>query len=218
MVLVEVVLGHERSFAVPMLRACALRTREFVGGVGLAALCGGQPVSPLRRPAGCLDVAALPLCPPKAFLGCSDRGGGVELDAELLGAAGGEHGGEPLERVAGRFDGRVLGVRPVGLLGEVEVVGGAAAGEGGVGELAAEAGVGEQEGGVGGEALGDVAGERVAVLERRPALAGGVVQEAGAELDLALVDLDGEPLVLGVDLDDSAAVAVGDARAGSRCA
>ena len=87
----------------------------------------------------------------------------------------------------------------------------AAAREGGVGELLAQAGVGEQEGGVGGQALGDVAGERVAVLERGAALAGGVQEEAAVELDLPVVDADGEPLVVGVDVGDRAAVAVGDA-------
>jgi anti-anti-sigma factor len=94
-------------------------------------------------------------------------GGRVEFGGEVLGVAGGEHGGEAGERVACGLDGRVFGVRRLGLFSEVKVVGGPAAGEGGVGEFLAQAGVGEQEGGVGGEALGDVAGERVAVLERR---------------------------------------------------
>jgi hypothetical protein len=166
--LLERELGHERSFAVPMLRARALCAGEFRGGVGSAALRGGQPVSPLGCPARRLDVAAVLLGSPEAFLGLALAGGGVELGGELLGVAGGQHGGQAGERVAGRLDERVFGVRGIGLFGEVEVVLGPAAGECGVGEFLAEAGVGEQEGGVGGEALGDVAGERVAVLECGP--------------------------------------------------
>ena len=137
MLLFEVVLGHERSVAVPLFRARALRAREFLGGVGFAALCGGQPVSPLRCPAGRLDVAAVLLGSPEAFLGLALARGRVEFGGELLGAAGGQHGGQARERVARRLDGRVLGVRRLGLFGEVEVVGRAAAGEGGVGEFLA---------------------------------------------------------------------------------
>jgi hypothetical protein len=98
-------------------------------------------------------------------------GDGVALGGELLGAAGGEHGGQPGEWVASEFDLRVFGVRRLGLFGEVQVVGLAPAREGGVGELLAQAGVGEQEGGIGGQTLGDVAGERVAVKKRGAALA-----------------------------------------------
>ena len=100
--------------------------------------------------------------------------GRVKFGCEFLGAAAGEHGGEALERIACRLDGRVFGVRRVGLFGEVEVVGLAAARERGVAEFLGKAGVGEQERGVGGEALRDVAGDRVAVLQRGPALRGGV--------------------------------------------
>ena len=98
---------------------------------------------------------------------------------------------------------------PVGLLGEIQVVGRPSAGERGVGELATERGVGKQEGGVGGEALGDVAGERVAVLG-----AVGLPRwcRAGSRASSTWrVDLDCQPLVLGVDVNDVAAVAVGDA-------
>ena len=49
---------------------------------------------------------------------------------------------------------------------EVEVVLVAAAGEGGVAPFAAQAGAGEYEREVDGHALGDVTGDRVAVLDR----------------------------------------------------
>jgi hypothetical protein len=42
-------------------------------------------------------------------------------------------------------------------------------------------------------------------------LAGGVQEEAAIELNVAVVDADGEPLMVGVDVGDRAAVAVGDA-------
>ena len=77
--------------------------RKSVGG-GLVALRGGQSVSAHRRPAGRLDVAALVPGSPEAFLGSALAGGGVELSGELLGAAGGQHGGRARERVAHRLN------------------------------------------------------------------------------------------------------------------
>ena len=141
--LVEVMLRDEWSFAVLSFSACALRACEIGGGVGLSAARGGQPVSPLRRPAGRLDVAAILLGVPEAFLRLALPCVRVELGSELLGAAGGEHGGKSRDRVAGRLDRRELRVRRLGLFGEIEMVGRAAAGESRVREFLAQAGVGE---------------------------------------------------------------------------
>ena len=95
-----------------------------------------------------------------------------------------ELGGEARDRVgAVRVGGRVLGARVVGVAGGVEVVGLAAAAERGVAELAGEPGAGEHEGVIDGEALRDVDGDRVAVQQRRVAVDGAVVEEAGVERD-----------------------------------
>jgi hypothetical protein len=149
--LLEFALGHERSYAVLSFRADTLRAREIVDGVRFAAPCGGEAVSALRRPTGGLDLAPVLLRSPQAILGLALAGGRVELGRELLGAAGGQHAGQALERIPRRLDRRVLGVWRVGLFGEVEVVRGPAPRQGGVGEFLAQAGVGEQEGGVGGQ-------------------------------------------------------------------
>ena len=62
-----------------------------------------------------------------------------------------------------------------------------------------------------GEALGNVDGHRVAVLQRRVAMDGPVVEVIGAERDLLAAEVERELPSLGVDGGDAAAVAVDDA-------
>lgn len=59
-----------------------------------------------------------------------------------------------------------------------------------------------------GQALSCVAGERVAVLERRPAIVGRLREEASVELDEPVVEADAERTRGGIDALDDAAVAV----------
>ena len=87
---------------------------------------------------------------------------------------------------------RVLDARRVGVARGVEMVGLAAAAERGVAQLAIQPGAGEHEGVVDGEALGDVDGHRVAVLQRRVAMDGPVVEIAGAERDLLAAEVERE--------------------------
>ena len=89
----------------------------------------------------------------------------------------------------------------------------AAAAQRGVAELAIEARPGEHEGVLDGEALRDVDGHRVAVLQRRVAVDGAVLEVARAERDLLAAEVERELPSLGVDGGDVAAVAVDDAEA-----
>ena len=94
------------------------------------------------------------------------------------------------------------------------MVGLAPAREGGVAPLLAERWVGEHECAVDGRALGGVAGDRVAVRQRRIALAGRGVEEVGAEGDAAAGDVELEPAPLATSTPTTiASLAVADAEA-----
>ena len=158
--------------------ARALRGASLSDGVAVFSLRVGEEAVWFRRMAGV------------------DRERGLRARREL--------GGEARDRVgAVRVDGRVFDARGVGVAGGVEVVGLPAAAKRGVAELAIEAGAGEHEGVVDGQALGDVDGHRVAVLQRRVAVDGPVVEKAGAERDLLAAEVEREPPSLGIDGGDA---------------
>ena len=75
--------------------------------------------------------------------------------------------------------------------------------EAGVEQVRVDAGIGVDEDALGGEALGAVAGDGVAVVE--------VAMLAGVELDLAIVVEAGGKAAIGMDRLDDGKVAIGDA-------
>ena len=122
-----------------------------------------------------------------------------------------ELGGQARDRVVAVWvGGRVFQARRVGVAGGVEAVGVASAAEGGVAELAVQSRAGEHEGVIDGQALGDVDGHGVAVLQGRVAADGAVVEVAGVERHALAVAVEREPPRVRVDGDDAAALAVDD--------
>ena len=165
----------------------ALARRACLRAPAVVCSCWRAVASWRRRPGFQRDCSSVWRCVTALAYLCSasasSAAGSVSI-ASVLAVLVLSCRGEAFDRVArlglGRAD---LGVRVVWLSRCVEVVGVTAAAQRGVARLAREPAIGEHEGLVDGEALGDVAGDRVAVCERRVAVLGAAMEEAGAELD-----------------------------------
>ncbi len=131
------------------------------------------------------------------------------VDREDGGSTGPERVGESFQRRAlGRPRRRVLGAWVIWVLGEVEMVAVAAAAERGVAELARERVVSEHEATIHRQALRHVAGDRVAVDQRRVPVDCGRREEVSVQRRHDVPHPDGEPLLNGVDGDHAATLAV----------
>jgi hypothetical protein len=140
-----------------------------------------------------------------------EQSGRVGVDCEHVGRARVQRRGYALERVARHWLGRAdLGVEVVGLSRRVEVVGVPSAAQSRIARLPGEPAIGQHERLIDGQALRDVAGDGVAVQESRVAVLGVALEEAGTELDRASFAFEQEPVLIGVDREQAAPIAVVD--------
>ena len=139
------------------------------------------------------------------------RGLRGEVDGHRFGLAPRQCRSEPSPRVWAMRVGRRELIAGQVLVGDVEPIGLAAAAHRDVEPFACAARVGEHEGSLGRESLGDVAGDRVPVDERRLAVLCGLEQERAVEVDAPLPALERDAML--ADRDDAPSLAVAHVKA-----
>ena len=213
----SVARSSSRSCCESSRRASRLRSRMDVPRAGARSPRGGHrihahelPRAPGVAPGASRTGGAPAAGVPESLARAAPSRRAAGVDGQDLGAAALELAGEPLERIDRWAGGRVLRAVVVGLGGEVEAVAVAATAEGDVGPFAVDAVGGQDVGVVDGEPLGDVAGDGVAVHERRVAGGGRLGKEVPVEPDPATAVVDLDRAACRVDVGDAAAIAVVD--------